>query len=72
MTREQPLNQAVIAADLAQEADRLVNHNDYRSRTPHCAAVGALWADIATAYAAIAQALPEPAIDTADDREHLL
>ncbi|WP_328845446.1 hypothetical protein [Streptomyces sp. NBC_00258] len=63
MTREQALTQAVIAADnatdLAREADRMAHHNDFRPQTPAFAAAGALWADVAVAYAAIAQALPE-------------
>lgn len=63
MTREQCLTMAAAAATraaaLAEEAERVARHNDFRPKTSAFAAAGALWADVARAHAAIAQALPE-------------
>lgn len=47
------------AAKLAAEADRRANHADYQSRVTPVAEAGAVWADVARSYAAIAAVLPE-------------
>lgn len=48
------------ATELAQEAEKYARHADYPHKVAPLATLGALWADIARAHAAIAQALPEP------------
>lgn len=47
------------AEDIAREAQRAVEDGDSLGRIPRLTAVGAVWADIARAHAAIAAALPE-------------
>jgi hypothetical protein len=63
MTRDTALSLAVDAAQHAAGLARKAEAGVYRSSHPHeaarLAAAGALWADTARAYAAIAQALPE-------------
>ena len=63
MTREQILLQALEAADtakrLAVHAESAAHSGERRGQTPHFAAAGAAWADVARSYAAIAQLLPE-------------
>lgn len=62
MTRTEALTQARQAADkavyLAGEAERYA-HGTHAHKTAPLAAAGALWADTARAYTALAQALPE-------------
>jgi len=53
------------AAALARTAETRARHEDTRHEAAPLAAVGALWADIARAAAAIAAALP--ADDTTED-----
>jgi len=48
------------AEDLAKDADRYAHSDDYRHKAGPLAAAGALWADVARSYAAIAAVLPEP------------
>lgn len=64
-TREQALNEARIAAsraeNLARHAESAAHHPDHRTKTAPLAAAGALWADTARAYAALAAVLPETA-----------
>lgn len=59
-------NAASRAETLAEDAERLARHEDFRSKTPAFAAAGALWAQTAQAYAAIAAALPEQTETTED------
>jgi hypothetical protein len=70
LTRKQALWQADRAASraetLAEDAERLARHEDFRSKTPAFAAAGALWAQTAQAYAALAAALPEQTETTED------
>lgn len=64
-TREQALNEARIAAsraeNLARYAESAAHNADNRPKVPMFAAAGALWADTARAYAALAAVLPETA-----------
>jgi hypothetical protein len=63
MTREQALDEAINAASNAKVYARRVEDaaqsGDTYGSIPRLAAAGALWADTARAYAAIAAALPE-------------
>jgi hypothetical protein len=63
MTRDQALNEAINAASnarkLAQHAANAADYGDSQGKVPRLAAAGALWADTARAYAAIAATLPE-------------
>ena len=63
ITRDQAIAEARSAADraksLARDAENAAHNRDIRDRVPNFAAAGALWADTARAYAALAQALPE-------------
>lgn len=63
ITRDQAIAEARTAADraksLARDAENACQNRDLRDRVPNFAAAGALWADTARAYAALAQALPE-------------
>lgn len=63
MTREQALAQARIAANkskkFAEYAGNAADGGDSQGKVPRLAAAGALWADTARAYAAIAAATPE-------------
>lgn len=63
MTRDQALNEAINAASnartLAQHAANAADNGDSQGKVPRLAAAGALWADTARAYAAIAAATPE-------------
>ncbi|NGO43777.1 hypothetical protein [Streptomyces ureilyticus] len=63
MNREQRLAMADAAAERAasnaRDAERYARTDDHRHKTAPLAAAGALWADIARAHTAIAQALPE-------------
>jgi hypothetical protein len=47
------------AVSNARDAERYARTDDHRHKAGPLAAAGALWADIARAHAAIAQALPE-------------
>ena len=47
------------AASNARDAERYARMDDHRHKTGPLAAAGSLWADVARAHAAIAQALPE-------------
>lgn len=49
---------AVRAGELAYEAEQYARHTDHRDKAAPLAAVGALWADVARAHAAIARAVP--------------
>ena len=64
MTREQALDEASTAARnaraLARRVEDAAHSGDSYGSIPRLAAAGALWADTARAYAAIAAALPEP------------
>jgi hypothetical protein len=63
MIRQEALAQAETAtrraAALASEAERYARHPDYPHKTQPLAAAGALWADTARAFTALAAALPE-------------
>jgi len=63
MNREQRLTMADAAvsraASLARETEKYATHPDYTHKAAPLAAAGALWADVARAHAAIAEALPE-------------
>lgn len=63
MTREQAMAEARNAADrakrLADYADNAAQNGDSQGKVPRLAAAGALWADTARAYAAIAAVTPE-------------
>lgn len=63
MTREQALTEARTAAarakELAQAADRDLDHPTLRFETSLRAAAGAVWADVSRSYSALAAALPE-------------
>lgn len=63
MTREQALAKAVDAvaraARLADHAEQAA-HGTHYEKAQQLAAAGALWADVARSYAALAQALPVP------------
>jgi hypothetical protein len=48
------------AQGLARDAERYAASDDHRHKAEPIAAAGALWADIARSYAAIAAVLPEP------------
>ncbi|WP_086809838.1 hypothetical protein [Streptomyces reticuliscabiei] len=62
MTREQALTEARTAAarakELAQAADRDLEHPTLKHDVPRRAATSAAYADVSRAYAAIAAALP--------------
>lgn len=62
MTRDQALNQAVdsirSAEVLARHAESAAHSDDHRHKAAAFAAAGALRADIARTYAALAQTLP--------------
>jgi hypothetical protein len=64
MNREQARNEAINAASNAKQLARRVEDaafsGDSMGTIPRFAAAGALWADTARAYAAIAATLPEP------------
>lgn len=60
-------NAARRAEALAEDAERLARHEDFRPKTPAFAAAGTLWAQTAQAYAAIAAALPEQTDQTTED-----
>lgn len=63
MTRDQALTEARLAAgrakELAKYADSAAHNPDNRAKVPTFAAAGALWADVARSYAALAQAMPD-------------
>ncbi|WP_406100811.1 hypothetical protein [Streptomyces canus] len=63
MNREQAINEAINAADkakrLAEHAGNAADNGDSQGKVPRLAAAGALWADLARSYAAIAAATPE-------------
>lgn len=63
MTRDQALTEARQAAarakELARFADLDLNHPTLKTEVPLRAAAGALWADVAQSYAALAAVLPE-------------
>lgn len=67
MTRDEAITKARdaarSAATLAGHAESAAHHSDRQSKVPLFAAAGAVWADTARAYAAIAAALPAPATD---------
>jgi NaMN:DMB phosphoribosyltransferase len=67
MTREQAIAEAREAAGKARRSAEYVDHavagGDSMGQIPRLAAAGALWADTARAYAAIAAALPETTED---------
>jgi hypothetical protein len=67
MTRDEAIDTARDAArratTLAGHAESAAHHADRKSKVPLFAAAGAVWADTARAWAAIAAALPEPATD---------
>ncbi|AZQ35925.1 hypothetical protein EJ357_22605 [Streptomyces cyaneochromogenes] len=60
MNREEALTEARIAAgkaeSLARKAEASAENLDRKHLTPNLAAAGALWADVARAYADIAAA----------------
>lgn len=62
MTRAQALAEARMAAarakELAQAADRDLDHPNFKHDVARRAAASAAYADVAAAYAAIAAALP--------------
>ncbi|WP_030682075.1 hypothetical protein [Streptomyces cellulosae] len=47
------------AASLAEDAEDAAHSDDRRNQAAPLAAAGALWADVARSYTAIAEALPE-------------
>jgi hypothetical protein len=63
MNRQQALTEAGNAADKARRSaeyvDNVVAGGDSQGKVPRLAAAGALWADVARSYAAIAAATPE-------------
>ena len=63
MNRDQALNEARNAADkakrLAEYAGNAADNGDSQGKVPRLAAAGALWADVARSYAALAAVLPE-------------
>lgn len=63
MNRKQRLTMADAAvsraASLARDAEKYATGPDHPHKVAPLAAAGALWADIARAHAAIAEALPE-------------
>ena len=63
MNRRNALELAAAAADraaaLAEEAERLARHDDFRPKAGPFAAAGSVWADTSRAYTALAAALPE-------------
>ncbi|NUP42341.1 MAG: hypothetical protein HOY76_36250 [Streptomyces sp.] len=65
MTRDEAIGKARDAArqaaTLAGHAESAAHHSDRQSKVPMYAAAGAVWADTARAYAALAAVLPEPA-----------
>ncbi|WP_086564288.1 hypothetical protein [Streptomyces africanus] len=73
MNRRNALELAAAAADraaaLAEEAERLARHDDFRPKTGPFAAAGSLWADTSRAYTALAVALPETTTDTDEQTE---
>lgn len=56
---DQALRAATRAAVLAEQAEDAARHPDNKAKVPALAAAGALWADVARSYTAIAQATPE-------------
>ncbi|MGY1499168.1 hypothetical protein ACW4TU_21715 [Streptomyces sp. QTS52] len=62
MTRDQALTEARLAAarakELAAAADRDISHPDRKHEIPRLTATSTAYADVASAYAAIAAALP--------------
>jgi hypothetical protein len=72
MTRDQALNEAINAArnaaKLAEYAGNAAHSGDSQGKVPRLAAAGALWADLARSYAAIAAVTPEttPGTENAD------
>lgn len=70
LTREQALtearNAAARAKTLAGHAESAAHNLDREGRVPMLAAAGALWADTARAYAALAAALPQDTPKDAD------
>lgn len=62
VTRDQALAEARMAAarakELAQSADRDLEHPNFKHDVPRRAAASTAYADVARAYAAIAAALP--------------
>ena len=71
MTRDEAIANACEAAEradvLADHAEGAAHHADRKSKVPLFAAAGAVWADTARAWAAIAAVLPEPKPKAADD-----
>lgn len=71
MNRDEAIDKAFTAAHraavLADHAESASHHADRQSKVPQFAAAGAVWADTARAWAAIATVLPEPKAD--DDTE---
>ncbi|MFF0080235.1 hypothetical protein ACFYR1_11115 [Streptomyces canus] len=63
MNREQALTEARNAADKARRSAEYVDNinagGDSQGKVPRTAAAGALWADVARSWAAIAAATPE-------------
>lgn len=63
MDRQYAIKQAAAAArkaaSLAAEAERHAHHPDYAHKTRQYAEAGAVWADTARAFTALAEALPE-------------
>lgn len=63
MNRDQALTEAVSAASnaakFAEYAGNAAHGGDSQGKVPRLAAAGALWADTARAYAALAAVLPE-------------
>lgn len=63
MTRDQALTEARQAAarakELARAADLDLDHPTLKHDVPIRAAAGALWADVARSYTALAAVLPE-------------
>ena len=53
-------NATARAEALAREAERYARDEDLRRKVEPLTAVGALWAEVAQSYAAIAAVLPEP------------
>lgn len=72
MDRQQTLakaqDAAYKAAALASQAQSYTTHADHKADVSRIAAAGALWADTARAYAAIAAVMPDtqPADDTTE------
>lgn len=53
-------NATAKAEALARDAERYARNEDFRHKVEPLATAGALWANVAQAYAAIAAVLPEP------------